>query len=69
MSGEWHGKTTLGHDPTGKTLGILGMGGIGRVRHVPPHVCKLSDRDLGSCPSRTRIRNEHHLPQPQQVVS
>ncbi|KAL1994151.1 hypothetical protein VTN49DRAFT_2820 [Thermomyces lanuginosus] len=29
-AGEWHGKTTLGHDPTGKTLGILGMGGIGR---------------------------------------
>ncbi|KAL4970519.1 D-mandelate dehydrogenase-like dehydrogenase [Aspergillus stella-maris] len=29
--GNWHGQTTLGHDPKGKTLGILGMGGIGRV--------------------------------------
>jgi glyoxylate reductase len=30
--GKWRGKTQLGHDPKGKTLGILGMGGIGRVR-------------------------------------
>lgn len=29
--GQWFGKTCLGHDPRGKTLGILGMGGIGRV--------------------------------------
>lgn len=30
--GDWRGKPTpgLGHDPQGKTLGILGMGGIGR---------------------------------------
>ncbi len=30
--GEWKGKPAppLGHDPQGKTLGILGMGGIGR---------------------------------------
>lgn len=28
--GEWSGDTALGHDPRGKTLGILGMGGIGR---------------------------------------
>jgi len=30
--GEWRGKPapTLGHDPQGKVLGILGMGGIGR---------------------------------------
>ncbi|KAI1936321.1 hypothetical protein LOZ66_004780 [Ophidiomyces ophidiicola] len=29
-SGQWTGKTSLGHDPRGKTLGILGMGGIGK---------------------------------------
>ncbi|KAK0641991.1 D-isomer specific 2-hydroxyacid dehydrogenase [Cercophora newfieldiana] len=31
-AGEWRGKTppALGHDPQGKVLGILGMGGIGR---------------------------------------
>ncbi|CRG89407.1 hypothetical protein PISL3812_06443 [Talaromyces islandicus] len=29
-AGEWLGKSTLGHDPEGKVLGILGMGGIGR---------------------------------------
>lgn len=28
--GKWRGKPALGHDPEGKTLGILGMGGIGR---------------------------------------
>jgi glyoxylate reductase len=29
--GKWRGKTSIGHDPKDKTLGILGMGGIGRV--------------------------------------
>ena len=29
--GKWRGKTPIGHDPEGKTLGILGMGGIGRA--------------------------------------
>ncbi|KAI0533096.1 D-isomer specific 2-hydroxyacid dehydrogenase [Xylaria digitata] len=30
-AGNWLGKTPLGHDPKGKTVGILGMGGIGRA--------------------------------------
>lgn len=30
-AGQWTGKSKLGHDPKGKVLGILGMGGIGRV--------------------------------------
>lgn len=29
--GNFRGKTPIGHDPKGKILGILGMGGIGRV--------------------------------------
>ena len=29
--GNWRGGAPLGNDPRGKTLGILGMGGIGRV--------------------------------------
>jgi len=29
--GAWRGNATLGHDPKNKTLGILGMGGIGRA--------------------------------------
>ncbi|KAI1479677.1 D-isomer specific 2-hydroxyacid dehydrogenase [Daldinia eschscholtzii] len=29
--GRWKGKSQIGHDPRGKTLGILGMGGIGRA--------------------------------------
>ncbi|RPA97320.1 hypothetical protein L873DRAFT_1691273 [Choiromyces venosus 120613-1] len=28
-AGTWRGKLPLGHDPDGKTLGILGLGGIG----------------------------------------
>jgi len=31
-AGKWRGETPIGHDPKEKTLGILGMGGIGRVR-------------------------------------
>ena len=30
-AGKWRGDTPIGHDPEGKTLGILGMGGIGRA--------------------------------------
>lgn len=29
--GKWRGSAQLGNDPKGKLLGILGMGGIGRV--------------------------------------
>ncbi|KAJ5544407.1 hypothetical protein N7513_006971 [Penicillium frequentans] len=29
-AGTWQGQSTLGNDPQGKVLGILGMGGIGR---------------------------------------
>ncbi|KAI1742394.1 D-isomer specific 2-hydroxyacid dehydrogenase [Xylaria scruposa] len=30
-AGKWMGETPRGHDPKGKVLGILGMGGIGRA--------------------------------------
>ncbi|KAA8651651.1 hypothetical protein EYZ11_003902 [Aspergillus tanneri] len=33
-AGKWQGQTTLGRDPRGKVLGILGMGGIGREMAV-----------------------------------
>jgi glyoxylate reductase len=36
--GKWKGDNSrLGHDPKGKTLGILGMGGIGRVSRGCQH--------------------------------
>ncbi|PYH97310.1 glyoxylate/hydroxypyruvate reductase [Aspergillus ellipticus CBS 707.79] len=33
-AGQWLGQSTLGRDPQGKVLGILGMGGIGREMAV-----------------------------------
>lgn len=33
-SGNWRGKTPIGHDPQGKVMGVLGMGGIGRVSPI-----------------------------------
>lgn len=30
--GKWRGDAPLGHDPKDKVFGVLGMGGIGRVR-------------------------------------
>jgi glyoxylate reductase len=36
-SGQWRGSTPIGHDPEGKILGILGMGGIGRVSILQHH--------------------------------
>lgn len=45
-TGKWQGQTTLGHDPQGKVLGILGMGGIGRVRsyHATNIATSVTDR-------------------------
>lgn len=43
--GKFRGETPIGHDPKGKTLGILGMGGIGRVRHGPASALSLLTRD------------------------
>ena len=35
-AGKWRGQFSLGHDPQGKILGIIGMGGIGRVQPPTP---------------------------------
>jgi D-3-phosphoglycerate dehydrogenase len=35
-SGKWRGDFTLGHDPKKKILGIIGMGGIGKVSALLP---------------------------------
>jgi D-3-phosphoglycerate dehydrogenase len=63
--GKWRGDSQLGHDPKGKLLGILGMGGIGRVR---PTVCMLrleaADRNVGHGGPSTSIWYEDCLPQP-----
>lgn len=38
--GNWRGNTQIGHDPKGKVVGILGMGGIGRVTsHFVSYSC------------------------------
>lgn len=41
-AGQWGGKSGLGHDPKGKVLGILGMGGIGRVCTLPPPISTMA---------------------------
>lgn len=46
--GKWRGSTPIGHDPKGKTLGILGMGGIGRVSQL---ICLLV---IQVCPVRSQ---------------
>jgi glyoxylate reductase len=38
-AGKWRGDFTLGHDPNKKVLGIIGMGGIGRVGFPPLNIC------------------------------
>ena len=42
-AGQWRGAMSLGHDPEGKTLGILGMGGIGGTlaRRAAPFDMKI----------------------------
>ena len=60
--GKWRGKTELGHDPKGKTLGILGMGGIGRVRHISCTSKHLLN-SAGNGSSSTSIRDEDSVSQ------
>lgn len=45
--GKWRGETPIGHDPKGKTLGILGMGGIGRVSQNSP-ILRTQNSSLSS---------------------
>jgi glyoxylate reductase len=42
-AGQWTGRSTLGRDPKGKVLGILGMGGIGRVLFLSLRYMELSE--------------------------
>lgn len=37
--GVWLKDFPLAHDPEGKTIGIIGMGGIGSVRHMFSQTC------------------------------
>jgi glyoxylate reductase len=43
--GTFRGKTPIGHDPKGKILGILGMGGIGRVGLLHRQVISSSNEN------------------------
>jgi glyoxylate reductase len=61
--GKWRGKTPIGHDPKGKVLGILGMGGIGRVS-VSDNMVMISDQLAGNGSTCSRIRHEDRIPQP-----
>ena len=54
---EWRGKNTaLGHDPEGKILGILGMGGIGRNLKTKAEAFRM----------KVQYHNRKRLPQDQE---
>jgi len=54
---EWRGKNTaLGHDPEGKVLGILGMGGIGRNLKTKAEAFRM----------KVQYHNRKRLPQDQE---
>ena len=74
--GNWRGDAPLGHDPKDKVFGVLGMGGIGRVRLTsllnffisPPtrlhNVFGLhANVLLGSCAPSSCLWLQDHLPQ------
>ena len=52
MTGKWRGNFALGHDPKNKTLGILGMGGIGSA---VAHRAKAFGMNI-------QYHNRHQLP-------
>lgn len=56
---QWRGAMTLGHDPEGKTLGILGMGGIGNT---------LAKRAL-AFDLKIQYHNRHPLPDEDNVTN
>lgn len=55
-NGSWRGNSGLGHDPKGKTLGILGMGGIGAA---VAHRAKAFGMKI-------QYHNRHRLPEDQE---
>ena len=60
--GDWRGKTQLGHDPNGKVLGILGMGGIGRVC-ISSNANTASDTFTGHGQTSTKLQHEDYVSQ------
>lgn len=58
-AGQWRGSMSLGHDPDGKTLGILGMGGIGTA---------VARRAL-AFDFKLQYHNRHRLPPDQNPCS
>ncbi|RMZ87364.1 hypothetical protein DV736_g5409, partial [Chaetothyriales sp. CBS 134916] len=55
-AGQWRGNTALGHDPKGKVLGILGMGGIGRLEAMAHRArafgCKIIYHNRARLPAK-----------------
>lgn len=66
--GKWRGNAGLGHDPKGKVVGILGMGGIGRVScHITSRTWTKSA--TGLCTSCTCVWGRDYLPQQTAVIA
>lgn len=67
--GKWRGKTPIGHDPKGKVLGILGMGGIGRVGLHGHDFRWILTTLPGHGQSSSRVRHDDRIPQPIETVA
>ena len=62
-AGQWRGAMVLGHDPEGKTLGILGMGGIGKTlaKRAQAFDLKIQYHNRNPVPDEENVTNAKYV--------
>lgn len=62
-AGKWRGKMGLTHEPEGKTLGILGMGGIGTAvaRRAQPFGLHLQYHNRSCVPEQQNVTSANYV--------